>query len=51
MIATVLGLSIAIPLLFANSALVSRSKRIVQILDEQTTGLLAEILEGKTSRA
>jgi biopolymer transport protein ExbB len=51
MIATVLGLSIAIPLLFANSALTSRSKRIVQILDEQTTGLLAEILEGKTSHA
>jgi biopolymer transport protein ExbB len=45
MIATVLGLSIAIPLLFMNSALSSRSKRIVQILDEQSTGLLAEILE------
>jgi biopolymer transport protein ExbB len=48
MIATVLGLSIAIPLLFINSALQSRSKRIVQILDEQSTGLLAEIMERKT---
>jgi biopolymer transport protein ExbB len=47
MIATVLGLSIAIPLLFINSALQSRSKRIVQILDEQSTGLLAETLEAK----
>jgi biopolymer transport protein ExbB len=45
MIATVLGLAIAIPLLFMNSALSSRSKKIVQILDEQSTGLLAEILE------
>ena len=45
MIATVLGLAIAIPLLFLNSALSSRSKRIVQVLDEQSTGLLAEILE------
>ena len=45
MIATVLGLGIAIPLLFANAALKSRSKQIVQILDEQSTGLLAERLE------
>jgi biopolymer transport protein ExbB len=47
MIATVLGLGIAIPLLFANAWLVSISKSIVQILDEQSTGLLAERLEGK----
>ncbi|MDI3258173.1 MAG: MotA/TolQ/ExbB proton channel family protein [Sinobacteraceae bacterium] len=45
MIATVLGLSVAIPTLFVNSALAARSKRLVQILDEQSTGLLAEILE------
>jgi len=45
MIATLLGLGIAIPLLFANAALVSRSKRITQILDEQSTGLLAELIE------
>lgn len=49
MIATVLGLGIAIPLLFINSALQSRSKRIVQILDEQSTGLLAEIMERKVN--
>ncbi len=47
MIATVLGLSIAIPLLFLNSALNSRSKKIIQVLDEQSTGLLAEILEAR----
>ncbi len=45
MIATLLGLGIAIPLLFANSALQSRSKRVIQILDEQSTGLLAELIE------
>jgi biopolymer transport protein ExbB len=45
MIATVLGLGIAIPLLFVNAALKSRSRQIVQILDEQSTGLLAERLE------
>jgi len=48
MIATVLGLGIAIPLLFINSALQSRSKRLVQILDEQSTGLLAETLERRS---
>jgi biopolymer transport protein ExbB len=45
MIATVLGLGIAIPLLFLNAGLVSMSRAIVQILDEQSTGLLAESLE------
>lgn len=47
MIATVLGLGIAIPLLFANAWLSSLSKSIVQVLDEQSTGLLAERLEAK----
>lgn len=45
MIATVLGLSIAIPLLFMNAWLVSLSKSVVQVLDEQSAGLLAERLE------
>lgn len=49
MIATVLGLGVAIPLLFVNAALASRSKRIIQILDEQSTGLLAETLEARTA--
>ena len=51
MIATLLGLGIAVPLLFANAWLNSFSRGIVQILDEQSTGLLAERLEGKTSAA
>ena len=45
MIATVLGLGIAVPLLFANAALASLSRGLVQTLDEQSTGLLAERLE------
>ncbi|HEX4871628.1 MAG TPA: MotA/TolQ/ExbB proton channel family protein [Nevskiaceae bacterium] len=47
MIATVLGLGIAVPILFINAWLSSISRSIVQILDEQSTGLLAETLEGK----
>ncbi|MCP5146331.1 MAG: MotA/TolQ/ExbB proton channel family protein [Gammaproteobacteria bacterium] len=45
MIATVLGLSIAVPLLFLNAWLASISKSIVQVLDEQSAGLLAGRLE------
>ncbi len=45
MIATVLGLGIAIPLLFMNAGLASMSRQVVQVLDEQSTGLLAERLE------
>jgi biopolymer transport protein ExbB len=45
MIATVLGLGIAVPLLFINAGLASMSRHVVQILDEQSTGLLAQSLE------
>ncbi|HTR01151.1 MAG TPA: MotA/TolQ/ExbB proton channel family protein [Candidatus Acidoferrum sp.] len=45
MIATVLGLSVAVPLLFANALLSSLSRSIVQLLDEQSTGMLAENIE------
>jgi biopolymer transport protein ExbB len=45
MIATVLGLGIAIPLLFAGALLTSLSKSVVQILDEQSAGMLAESIE------
>jgi biopolymer transport protein ExbB len=47
MIATVLGLGIAIPLLFANAGLASLSRQIITILEEQSTGLLAESIENK----
>ena len=45
MIATVLGLGIAVPLLFAGALLNSLSRSIVQVLDEQSTGMLADNLE------
>lgn len=45
MIATVLGLGIAIPLLFANALLNSLSRGMVQVLDEQSAGMLATSLE------
>jgi biopolymer transport protein ExbB len=45
MIATVLGLGIAIPLLFANALLNSLSRGVVQVLDEQSAGMLAESIE------
>lgn len=45
MIATVLGLGIAIPLLFANALLNGLSRSVVQILDEQSAGMLAESIE------
>ena len=45
MIATILGLGIAVPLLFANAGLATLSRSLVQILDEQSAGLLAESLE------
>ena len=41
MIATVLGLGIAIPLLFINSGLAALSKVVTQILDEQSHAMLA----------
>jgi biopolymer transport protein ExbB len=50
MIATVLGLGIAVPLLFVNAGLSSMSRSIVQILDEQSAGLLAESLERSRER-
>jgi biopolymer transport protein ExbB len=49
MIATVLGLGIAIPLLFANAGLASLSESVVQVLNEQSTGILAEHIERQKS--
>jgi biopolymer transport protein ExbB len=50
MISTVLGLIIAIPILFINSVLAARSRVLVQILDEQSAGLLAARLEQQHGR-
>jgi biopolymer transport protein ExbB len=45
MIATVLGLGIAIPLLFANALLTSLSSGVTQVIEEQSAGMLAESIE------
>lgn len=47
MIATVMGLGVAIPLLFLNAGLVSLSKSVVHVLEEESTNLMAVRLEGK----
>lgn len=51
MIATVLGLLVAIPLLFINSILGARSRVLIQILDEQSAGLLVQRLEAFRDRS
>jgi len=45
MIATVLGLGIAIPLLFANALLTTLSRGVTQVIEEQAAGMLAESIE------
>jgi len=45
LITTVLGLIAAIPLLLMYNWVASRSKAVIQILDEQSAGLMAEALE------
>ncbi len=45
LVTTMLGLCIAIPLLFLHSILASRSRMLIQILDEQSAGLLSRYLE------
>ncbi len=49
MIATVLGLGIAIPLLFINSGLAAMSGSITQVLDEQSQALLASDIISRRS--
>jgi biopolymer transport protein ExbB len=51
MIATVLGLGIAIPLLFINSGLAALSGSITQILDEQSEALLASDIISRRNQA
>ncbi len=45
MIATVLGLGIAIPLLFINFGLTALSNGVTQVLDEQAQAVLADELK------
>lgn len=49
LITTVLGLVVAIPLLLAHSWVAARSKALIQLLDEQSAGLMAAALEQQHS--
>src|SRR5690606_9806934 len=51
MIATVLGLGVAIPLLFLNTGLVALSRSVINELEEQGTRLMANKLEGQHQSA
>lgn len=45
LVTTVLGLVVAIPLLFLHSLLVARSRSLTRVLDEQAAGLIARRME------
>ncbi|MFP5304715.1 MAG: MotA/TolQ/ExbB proton channel family protein [Gammaproteobacteria bacterium] len=47
LVTTVEGLTVAVPLLFINALLATRARALVQILDEQSAGLLAQRLESQ----
>lgn len=47
LVTTVLGLVVAIPILLLHAIASTRSKEIVQILEEQAAGLIAAHAEGK----
>lgn len=49
LVTTVEGLIVAIPLLLAHNWVASRSQKLVQLLDEQSAGLIAEALEQQNS--
>lgn len=49
LVTTVLGLITAVPLLFVNTALSSRSRRLVGLLEGRASAVLAEHLEAGTS--
>lgn len=50
LITTVLGLVSAIPLLLAHNGVASQSKRLIQLLDEQSAGLMAQRLEKEAKK-
>lgn len=50
LVTTMLGLVIAIPLLFLHSLMVARSRGMIQILDEQSAGLISEAREKSDQR-
>lgn len=50
LVTTVLGLVVAIPLLFMHSLVVARSKALVQLLEQESAGLIALHLGGEEPR-
>jgi biopolymer transport protein ExbB len=46
---TVLGLVVAVPILFCHSLLVARAQRLVQILQEKSLGALISVGEGRSA--
>lgn len=51
LVTTVLGLSVAIPMVLLHTVVSGRSRRIVQILQEQSTGIVAEHSESQHKAA
>jgi len=51
LVTTVLGLTVAIPMVFLHTLVASRARRLTQILQEEAAGMLAERAEGKQSAA
>ncbi len=51
LVTTVLGLSVAIPMVLLHTVVSGRSRRIVQILQEQSTGIVAEHAETQQKAA
>jgi len=49
LVTTVLGLTVAIPMVFLHTLLASRARRLTQILQEEAAGILAERAEGQLS--
>ena len=47
LVTTVLGLCVAIPTVLLHTIVSGRSKKIIHILEEQSTGLVAQHTEGK----
>jgi biopolymer transport protein ExbB len=51
LVTTVLGLVVAIPMVFLHTMVSSRARRLTQILQEESAGMLAERSEGNHSAA
>lgn len=51
LVTTVLGLVVAIPMVFLHTLVAGRSRRLTQILQEEAAGILAERAEGQATTA